>query len=67
MAKKTFFVHEPLQHDGESFPVGSKIALEVSQADGLLAAGVISTAPVPVIESTDESTDPVVTPESPAE
>ena len=66
MAKKTFFVREPLQHDGESFAVGSKIALEANQAAGLLAAGVIATEAA-VVESTDEASDQAAASESPAE
>lgn len=42
MAKKKYFVADPLRHDGEDFPVGSTITLEPSQAEALLKAGVLS-------------------------
>lgn len=66
MAKKTYFVQEPLQHDGESYSVGSEISLDTKLAAGLLESGVISTA-APVVESTDESAQVAGESESPAE
>ena len=63
MAKKTFFVLEPLRHDAEDYAIGSKIALEAKEAASLLAAGVLGTDG-PVVA---EEAEPVVDAESPAE
>lgn len=63
MAKKTYFVKEPLQHDGEVFAVGSEITLDTKLAAGLLESGVISVE-LPVAA---EEAAPVIDAESPAE
>lgn len=63
MAKKTFFVLEPLRHDGEDRPVGSKISLDPKEAASLLASDVLGTdGPVAA-----EEAEPVVDAESPEE
>lgn len=45
MAKRTYYVVEPLCHDGEDVPVGGKVELEEGSksAKDLLAAKVITT------------------------
>jgi len=54
MAKKTFFVCEPLCYDGIDYAVGEKLALEAKEAAGLLAAGALSADAV-AVESTEEA------------
>jgi len=66
MAKKTFFVCEPLRHDGVDYAVGEKLALEAKEAAGLLAAGALSADAV-AVESTEEAEQAAAESESPAE
>jgi len=41
MAKKTYLVESPLQHDGEPFAPGNKIEMDEAKAASLLVAGVL--------------------------
>lgn len=66
MAKKTFFVCEPLRHDGDDYAVGEKLVLDAKEAAGLLAAGAISADAV-AVESTEEAEQGTAESESPAE
>ena len=65
MAKKTFFVREPLRHNGDDFAVGAEITLEAKEATGLLASGVLS-ADAPAVAVAAEEVQPVIDAESPA-
>ena len=42
MATKTYYVVEPVRHDGNDFAPGAKIDLEPEQASPLLKAGVVA-------------------------